>query len=442
MSAASETMKILFVNDTENHYHWGCTGTSLALKEKIQDLGFEIIPVSIKSTKTWTTWGTNTPRTVEEFKDEQVFTDFCNRNPELITQLKSADALVINGEGTIHGGLRANPLNLLYFAYIARRFFLKHVEIINHSVYPEDFSSTQSRPDFSIPQSDSDKKTVQDLYKMVYETLDYVAIREPISLAIAENWNLTRRPTLSFDCMPLYIRDHYTRKKASSNTIVIAGSVAWEEAAMPALGQYIRQQLEQGYVVKILIGAKADPAQDDANFVECLERTLGDTWQKVSVIDAQSLDEWLETIENAALLVSGRFHYSIAAACLETPFVALNSNTLKIHGLMNILEMPEPLIYENPENLYQQLIERTETALGTTPKNYTQTLCELAENNFSGLKALHAVESDPPTVLFALWLARGQDPQLRAIGETGASTTVGSPGSTVGSPGSSPRGHS
>ena len=36
-------------------------------------------------------------------------------------------------------------------------------------------------------------------------------------------------------------------------------------------------------------------------------------------------------------LVSGRFHYSIAAAWLGTPFIALDSNTPKMDGLMQTL---------------------------------------------------------------------------------------------------------
>ena len=83
-----------------------------------------------------------------------------------------------------------------------------------------------------------------------------------------------------------------------------------------------------------LFGANANLAADDCEFARHLTRAAGGT---IELCHATSEAEWLSAIASAKLLVSGRFHYSIAAACLGTPFIALDSNTPKMDGLMQVL---------------------------------------------------------------------------------------------------------
>ena len=56
-------------------------------------------------------------------------------------------------------------------------------------------------------------------------------------------------------------------------------------------------------------------------------------------------------MRRARLLVSGRFHHSIAAAALGTPFVVFNSNTPKIDGLMALLGHEPPLAMADADAL-------------------------------------------------------------------------------------------
>jgi polysaccharide pyruvyl transferase WcaK-like protein len=83
-----------------------------------------------------------------------------------------------------------------------------------------------------------------------------------------------------------------------------------------------------------LFGANANLAADDRDFARLLTRATGGA---IELCHATSEAEWLSAIASAKLLVSGRFHYSIAAACLGTPFIALDSNTPKMDGLMQML---------------------------------------------------------------------------------------------------------
>lgn len=378
-------MRILLVNDTSDWCHWGCTGTSSMLKEKMEKLNCELSPISARETyrKAWEC----RPDTLEEFKDSTIFKSFCQKNLGLISRIKASDALIINGEGTIHG-LKAAPLNLLYLAYISKVFFHKHVEIINHSVYPED----------SLTLKDNQTKS---LYRAVYQELDYVAVREPLSLELLKKLGI--KATLSFDCLPLYIKEHYQLKeKIPSKNLVIAGSADWQETNMLPLVNYINFMSQQRFKIILLIGAKSytnDDSKmvtflDDNKIVEFFEKHLSKIeWQ---LVDAKSMDEWLDTIANATFLVSGRFHHSIAASCLGTPLIALNSNTPKLDGFMQILEMPPTLQY-NDKNLFNKLIKKTEKILSKShlqnSNKIMSKLCELAENNFYGLKKLRELSS-------------------------------------------------
>jgi len=110
-----------------------------------------------------------------------------------------------------------------------------------------------------------------------------------------------------------------------------------------------------------------------------------------TLVNATSLDEWLQTIQHATLFVSGRFQHSIAAFCLNTPFIALNSNTHKVHGLCSLLGQSEPLLYSDPK-LLDHLLARTEAILSSPPLDNAvkrDALCHLAKRNLDGLVLLN-----------------------------------------------------
>ena len=106
------------------------------------------------------------------------------------------------------------------------------------------------------------------------------------------------------------------------------------------------------------------------------------------LVDATSIDEWLDTINNATLLVSGRFHHSIAAFCLNTPFIALNSNTHKVHAICSMMGEAEPLLYSDPQLFDQLNLHTKELPSSVDNSEKMKFLCELAEKNFDGLRAI------------------------------------------------------
>ena len=357
-------MKIAFLNDTSAWYHWGCTATSSAIKEALNRRGhtFDSVPIhELYRCK-------NLPQQMSSFDDAEFFRQFFKENLSVTKPILECDALVINGEGSLHH-ISPLPLTLLYLAYAAKKFCGKRVHIINHSCYP-DGENTNPTSKAAI------------LYRGVYRLLDSVAIREHKSKEVMEAIGITGA-MLSFDCLPLYLRDHPEMPVSRSKEIVIAGSVAWKEEGIAALAKYIRAMGVEGYAITVLTGAKAYPAADDASFIKTLKAAMPEGWTHV---DAPSLDAWFGVIKRASLMLSGRFHYTIAACMLDTPAVILGSNTPKNAALAEMANLPVPEDYA-AENLADMLRERSEAAFGNPPidADVKAVWCARAEKNFESI---------------------------------------------------------
>jgi polysaccharide pyruvyl transferase WcaK-like protein len=353
--------KVVLLNDTSAWYHWGCTGTTSAIKAQIVMKGYNLSCIPIQYNYTLKDF----PLQAEEFDDQEIFEKFKQSNGRLIAELESADIVMVNGEGTLHG-LRPGPVKLLYVTYISKKFLNKQVQIIAHSVFPDD--TVELKDPVAVA-----------LYEKVYKAVDFVAVREKQSAHVMEQMGIAA--VQSFDCLPLYIRSYYLTSKQPANTIVIGGSVAWEEQGMLAVIEYMKAMKQKGFDIHVVIGAQQDGAADDERLVKFLEPHAG----IYELVRAETIDQWLDEINNAALVVSGRFHYSIAAGSLGTPFIALNSNTPKVQALADFIPSEkEVLAYTDPD-LLEKLFDQSEKCLSEERIDVLDTLCHYAEQNFRGL---------------------------------------------------------
>lgn len=367
--SAAEAKTCVFLNDTSDWYHWGCSGTSLSVHRALRERGYDVQALPIALTQNLAAL----PTSPEEFDSEEVYAAFVSKNTSLVSHLSAADIVVINGEGSLHGG-GIVPVGLLYIAFIAKTRLAKPVQIINHSCYPQGADTTSDGP-------------LNRLYQRVYQQLDFIAVREPVSLRLLQSLNITC--VQSFDCLPLFIDSvPALQAKVVSDKpyIVLTGSVVWGEAIAEPLTQFLQQRLAGEYGIKLLIGASAFLAADDVAFVQWMQRKAAGQFD-LCIADTEQA--WLECIANAALLVSGRFHHSIAAAFLETPFIVTASNTPKVGGLLELLEMPAALLQtdqdflENLTLMADQRLAQPAQFILSAPRR--QALISLAESNFSGL---------------------------------------------------------
>lgn len=383
-------MKIILINDTTNWYHFGCTGTSTAIINQIKKLNHEITTVPITETYKIK----STPNTKAGFLNEKEYKRFIKDNYQLISTIEQYDILVINGEGTLHGKNQA-PLSLLYLAYITKTKLHKNVQIINHSVYPTNGFSINS----------SQEHEIVDIYTLVYNVIDFTAIREPVSYKLMTDLGI--KATESFDCLPLYIQNNYKSSfaiKPSNSELLIAGSATWLQLdilsnksgnineytqSLHLFKKYLQTMSDRGFSIKFLLGAKDYPAKDELEFIKFMQDN--DFKADWIVYEAKTIEDWLNTIATASLLVSGRFHHTIAAACLETPFIPLSSNTPKMTGLINALDLNDSVIkWDN--NIYNNLLRTTDIQLSENIvreekiDGVLNKLSSKAERNFEKLK--------------------------------------------------------
>jgi polysaccharide pyruvyl transferase WcaK-like protein len=312
------------------------------------------------------------PASLEEFDDDTRFESFAVAHPDVIAKLRETDTIVVNGEGTLHG---ASPpaVNLLYVAYVAKRTLGKTVHIVNHSCYPDGTNVAKESPVFA-------------LYRKVYQEMDFIAVREPVSAKLVADMGITA--TESFDCLPLFVREHAAQlqrdPRQTAKTVVIGGSVAWgHTGAALAIGELIVKLHQGGLLPIVLIGADAHMAADDVQFAATLQRVAAGHFV---LVNATSELEWLRTIANAELLISGRFHHTIAAACLGTPFIVMESNTPKIAGLLHRLES-QSFVSVTRQGFGAELFDRARQLLaqrdaGLISAEVRENLIALAERNF------------------------------------------------------------
>ena len=326
---------VLLLNDTSSSYTWGSYGSCTALREEIKKHGFSLKSVSIGLLKQLG----DTPLDLEGFEDPTEFEVFKEDNLEFIKLMADSDIIILNGAGTIHG-TSEYTLKLLYIAYIAKTFLNKTVMIVNHSCYPQD-------------NLEIDNVEICKLYSQVYNTIDYVAVREILSSQLMRILHVENR--LSFDMLPLYIEKHYNRPKLHLKEIVIGGSAVWNETGMKQMIRYMKQLHLDGYTIKVLIGAKDHIAPEDRRLVQFLKTHHPSGWE---LVEAKSMNEWLDTINHAALVISGRYHFTTAAMSLKTPFITLNGATPYNEGLQKMTLRFPTLNYDDP-NLYKHLMAKT-----------------------------------------------------------------------------------
>ncbi len=361
-----EDRRALLINDTSNWYHWGCSCTSIAIHEQLREKWRSVRSLPIQQIRDLAPL----PTTVDAFDDDESYHRFAGAHGALVAAIEEADIVYINGEGTLHNVGR-DAVALLYIAYVAKQRLRKPVQLINHSAFPDDTATA----------SDS---AACALYRKVYASLDFVATREALSTKLLESLGI--EPTQSFDCLPLFVERHWqSGRRRQRKRVVIAGSAAWGgNDDLSAFAEFVTSANRAGLEPTVLIGASSDLAGDDSRFAETLQRLAP---RQFALINAASELEWLDAIASAAMLISGRFHHSIAAAFLDTPFAVMESNSPKIHGLLGMLGV-DAFVSVSTAGLASALLEKAqeyvarsnERPLDTERKAY---LLSLSRRNFA-----------------------------------------------------------
>ncbi len=304
---------VVLLNDTSTWYHWGSSCTSAGLAGLWRGSA-RLVPFATRSLQ-----ALPAPPEVDSWGEGAGVDTLRASAPALAAALERAGRVIVNGEGTLHGTGK-DALNLLYLMAVASRGLGKPVECVNHSCYP--------------PAGDGDAGVIADVYRWVYEGLARIVIREPVSAGRMAALGLAVER--GFDCLALFAERHRARLDPgpARDKLLIAGSVNWDREFLQTLGRFATRAQAEGRPVEFLFGAAANVAADDVALVAALQQLCPDT-VRLRRVDTEFA--WLEAIAGAALLLSGRFHHTLAAAWFGTPFVACGSNTPKIGAVLDEL---------------------------------------------------------------------------------------------------------
>ncbi len=272
---------ICLLNYTANSYHWGCFGTSSYLYDYYHNKGYYVHPI------------TNAHLAIKD----KTF---------IRTILNETDEVVINGEGSLH---HFTPVvQGIFFAIREAKKRQKKVSLINHTLLL------------------GGDEFIEE-YKDVLSQVDYIAVRDTLSLLEYEKLGLN--PVLSMDCLPAKIfnvNPTFQKKKQ----IVLASRVAMTEEDMHAFSKQFSSIYPKDYKIIFLDhqGIKY-PAKNEKQLYDILKEYIPEILYEKGI----SFEDWLKVIGESELLISGRFHHTIAALSLSTPYIAWSSNTPKIKGL-------------------------------------------------------------------------------------------------------------
>lgn len=316
---------------TEIRHNWGCAASCEALGRiasetfpnaelRTEPIFWEKIPESIVL-----------PLDPGEF--EGYLSGWMEQASDFFEPYRWADMVIVDGEGSLHDfpdmSRHPEPLRILLRAYAAKQMLGKKVQIVNHTV------------------SFVDKK-YHPLVKAVYAAVDYVSVREPLSLEFLKSLGIDSvlAPDAAFLTSGVSTKEvDYLLKRAKVKKPYFVVMLSQLVRVSPKKVRTFIKGLREitGMDLFVLAAGEAEK--------ERLRPLLRDFY--FPIYDMRTThNEVLSICRESEFVVSGRFHCSIFAAVAKTPFAMLRSNTYKMEGLSKLLglDLEIPDIETDPED--------------------------------------------------------------------------------------------
>ena len=304
----------LILNFTGNGYHFGCYGTAREIYHRLEQKGYLVNYLSVQATH----HANSIPRKASDFSSSEFISNYVKANYAIYTSIMEADVVVVNGEGTLHR-LRPVAIHLLFMAHLAKVIANKPTYLINHSCFPSLEDGTGK---------------AGGLYAKALRGLDAIVPREHCSLDFYHEHGI--KADQGFDSLPLYIErvglTTLRERGVDDHTILICGGINYDPAAIKVLS-FALNKMDKRFKFKFLLGGKQDLARDEIPIFQSYRKA----GLIMELVEAKTFEQWCSTIASSAGLLSGRFHYTIAALALGTPCLSLPSNTPKIEAIHSLL---------------------------------------------------------------------------------------------------------
>jgi len=373
-------MRVLLINDTSSSPNWGARATSIALKKMITDTGDhsltnlkqdnvqgyrdsrdpvnkfknilkQFIPPALLELKqklpfnfTSSSVFQNTPQKWEDFERlrKKISRDKMGLS-EKFQAIARTDIVIIQGEGCIYGNTKHSRM-LLFFGYLAKKYFNKPVLMVNHTA------------DFSHP-------VLHKIAQNVYPLFDDVVFREPVSAQQCNSFCSGRRgadaafifkPASLSDWLPIADRDTYFDFWPESAPfdpgnpyICIGGGSGLPSvnnnsfdpvAKYSTLISYLQKNFSQQLVLT------ASGSTDLRIF-----RALAERHNLPLLGLATPVQQAVDILGNARAYIGGRWHPSIFSLSGGTPIIPITANSFKMDALGRLFGLTESSI--NPSNI-------------------------------------------------------------------------------------------
>lgn len=267
-------MKIIIFNDTGNSCHAGCQAVSDAHARLLGIAGHHVLhrEFVLHHRHHWT----GSPET----SIKSVLND-----EDIMEKISSSDAVIVNGEGTIHHDQGQHLLAILGAAQTLR----KPTVLVNAV-----FQDTSG-------------------FDNVLHSLEDFTVRETKSFQHAKDRGLRCR--LVWDSSLVAGYDSMPLRDFENQTLI----TDWHSARNTDVGYNMLSYMAENSDTSFFL-----PLQTESAF---------SVWQKYSA-----------TMATARLVISGRHHANYFAAKAGVPFICLPSNTHKVEGFVDIVEEDIPII--------------------------------------------------------------------------------------------------
>jgi polysaccharide pyruvyl transferase WcaK-like protein len=335
--------RICIVNFTGERANWGCRATSWELVRILnrhwpdaEMFSFDVIPLVPHHAldrdiplETGTQLHAALANPAPNDSDKNLVEDVVRRRYlHYVDRLKAADLVIFQGEGTMTGTDFLRAERLLLLPWVAKHCFKKRVISVNQTLF-------SANADFS-----------RLLFKLL-DVLDGIWVRENASLHwLQQNGFKQVRlvPDTAFLTVLLEHGNHWN-KLPKRAFFCITGSASLTEESMPAYLQTI-------WIIANSTGLF--PVFVCSTGIDCmLPKIAAEQWPANSfgqVGGGIVYQGVAHLLGQAQMLIGGRYHMSIFAAISGTPSVLIETNTHKLTGLTELLEVDWPIRNANQRN--------------------------------------------------------------------------------------------
>lgn len=268
-------MRIAIINDTRPTNHYGCLMVMRNLEFLFKNKGVDVV---------WT-W--------------PVGVDW-RKNKEAILNKDKVDAIIVNGEGTIHHGpKRWQAQALSEFAEFSKNSLKTPVFLINSTLFAND----------------------ETLYKNL-KFYDAIYVRDRMSHEELNNFNIENCfvPDMTF-AVPSYLKHDQEKKLCVVDSVM--------QSDIPFLKDFGRKHHADYCSMIVARPSNYSLLRKPRRFIlESIKWLLG---ERLRSLDPKDFEKHLG---NYQLVVTGRYHTITMCLKNKIPFVALESNTPKISYLL------------------------------------------------------------------------------------------------------------